>query len=90
MYLILLNLMLYLTLAQAEREEGWKGGEPANWGHSHWLPILRTKDPLDTRIHTCPWLSAGGQAPGVFHRKEMGGALRAIPQVLGQRAGTAS
>lgn len=60
MYLILLNLMLYLTLAQADRREGLKGRSPLIGLHSlasypEGERICRHYDPLGT----CPWLRAG-------------------------------
>lgn len=89
MYLILLNLMPYLTLAQAERRDGLKGSSQLI-GAVHWPPLLRAKGPPDTTTHLAPaWLGGRGTGLRVFCRKEMDRAYQAVPQRLGHRADTA-
>ena len=62
MYLILLNLMLYLTLAQAERREGLKGRSwlfrPRSWASYSEVP--RAPRPHNA-LGTGSWLRAEGE-----------------------------
>lgn len=66
MYLILLNLMLYLTLAQAERREGLRGRSQLIGSMFTGILFYGQKGPPDTVMYSIP-AAGSGLVAGLRH-----------------------